>query len=175
MWNTLAKKLELVVNLTLIFAVLLLSILLVKTYLFNRSQNAPSYSGEANEVRPGTRVNLPNENWASNGRTLLLSLSTDCGSSTASAPFYQRLNQQQVNAKLVAVLPQTTNQSEEYLKKLDVKVNEIREALPDSLGILGTPTLVLVNDGGIVTDVWEGKLTPDQENQVLSRLQPKRK
>lgn len=174
MWNSLAKKIQLVVNVTLTVAVLILSILLV-TYLFNRSQNAPSYAGEASEIRPGTRVNLPNEDWAKNGKTLLLTLSTGCESSTASAPFYQRLHQQQVNAKLVAVLPQTTNQSEEYLKKLDVTVDEIREALPDSLGIPGTPTLVLINDGGFVTDVWVGKLTPGQENEVLSRLQPKGK
>ncbi len=168
MWTNLIKKIEILVRITLVIAVLLLSVLLIKLYLVNRRQNVTANSAETNEIRPGASVNLPNEDWTKNGRTLLLGLSTGCQSSTASAPFYQQL--QGGNAKLVAVLPQTTSQSEEYVKKLGLTVDEVKETTLDSLGIPGTPTLILVNERGVATDVWVGKLTPAQESQVLQRL-----
>jgi hypothetical protein len=39
--------------------------------------------------------------------------------------------------------------------------------------VSGTPTLLIVNDAGIVTDIWVGKLQPDQEIKVLAALEKK--
>lgn len=40
----------------------------------------------------------------------------------------------------------------------------------DTYGIAGTPFLVLVNQNGVVTDLWIGKLTPDVVRRIASLL-----
>lgn len=49
-------------------------------------------------------------------------------------------------------------------------VDDVRQLPLNTLGVRGTPTLLIVNDAGVVTDVWVGKLEPDQETQVLTAL-----
>jgi hypothetical protein len=51
-----------------------------------------------------------------------------------------------------------------------VHVDDIKQISLNTLGVRGTPTLLLVNDVGVVTDVWVGKLQLDQEVQVLTAL-----
>jgi hypothetical protein len=41
---------------------------------------------------------------------------------------------------------------------------------PASLGVRGTPTLLLVNNTGKIADFWVGKLSPDKEAEGLRRL-----
>jgi hypothetical protein len=40
----------------------------------------------------------------------------------------------------------------------------------NAIGVMGTPTLLLVDAEGTVAQVWEGKLQPDQEGGVLAVL-----
>jgi hypothetical protein len=71
---------------------------------------------------------------------------------------------------LVAVLPQATEEGKRYLEGLGVDVNEIRQSSLSEIKVTGTPTLMLVNSDGIVTDSWVGKLPADQEADVLSKV-----
>jgi hypothetical protein len=89
-----------------------------------------------------------------------------------SGPFYQRLVKEHGNAKLIAVLPQTVGEGQAYLKKLGVDINDVRQVSFSNLKIVGTPTLILIDGDGKVTDVWQGALQPDEENEVSSRLRP---
>jgi hypothetical protein len=40
----------------------------------------------------------------------------------------------------------------------------------DSIRVGGTPTLILTNDKGEVTDFWVGKLAPDKEVELINKL-----
>jgi hypothetical protein len=51
-----------------------------------------------------------------------------------------------------------------------VTVDEVRQDSLDSIGVTGTPTLILVNREGAVDGVWVGKLPPEGETEVLGRL-----
>jgi hypothetical protein len=51
-----------------------------------------------------------------------------------------------------------------------VLVDDIRQAQVNSIGVTGTPTLLLVDEKGTVADAWQGKLQPDQETAVLAVL-----
>jgi hypothetical protein len=46
----------------------------------------------------------------------------------------------------------------------------IRQAPPSSLGVQGTPTLLLVNKEGVITSSWRGKLPSEKELEVMARL-----
>ena len=57
-----------------------------------------------------------------------------------------------------------------WLKDEGVRVDQVKQASLGDIGVRGTPTLLLVNSAGVVTNVWVGKLQPDQEQQVLAAL-----
>jgi hypothetical protein len=46
----------------------------------------------------------------------------------------------------------------------------VRQAPLSAVGVSGTPTLLLIDGGGAIKESWVGKLPPDKETEVLSRL-----
>jgi hypothetical protein len=114
---------------------------------------------------------LPGIDWKGNGRTLVLAISTSCHFCTESAPFYRRL-QAEVgkSVKLVAVLPQSATEAQQYLSGEGVQVTQVKQIELGELGVQGTPTLLLVNSSGVVTNIWAGKVRSEDEDKVLSTL-----
>lgn len=172
MSDNIFKKTELLANIAIIIVAVLLGGVLVKRYLLT-SDDAFDDRNSVSRIAAGTKVSLPEIDWAKSDRTLLLVLSKGCHFCSESAPFYQRLvrDTDGRGVQLVAVLPQDVNEGREYLNELGVTINEIKQSSLDSLGVGGTPTLILVNREGAVTDSWVGKLPPDKESEVLDRLQ----
>ena len=108
---------------------------------------------------------------AKDKRTLVLALSTQCHFCTESAPFFQRVRKETAkDLKMVAVLPQPVNDSHKYLESEGVQVDEVRQARLNTIGVRGTPTLLFVDRSGTVKEAWQGRLLPDQEEEVLAAL-----
>jgi hypothetical protein len=166
------KRIEFAANLAIIVVAILLGVVLVRSYVFRsrvRTQS-PAIAG----VETGTKLSLSGVEWTASKRTLVMALSTKCHFCTESAPFYQRLAQERarnLNLRLVAVFPQTSQESLEYLKGLAVNVDDVKQSELASLGVSGTPTLILLNSQGVVENSWRGKLSGDREGDVLRRLQ----
>lgn len=162
------RKLEVCANVAIILLALLIGVVLVKKYLItDRTEPGPA-------VAVGSKVSLPGIDWSKNGRTLLLVLQKGCHFCAESAPFYQRLAREaggRAQVHLVAVLPQEVSEGRQYLDEMNVPIEEVKQAAPSSLGVRGTPTLILVNHAGEVLDVWQGKLPTEDESKVLNRLQ----
>jgi hypothetical protein len=74
---------------------------------------------------------------------------------------------------LIAVLPQTPDEAKKYLDELGVAIEEVKQAQLDSISVHGTPTLILVNNQGVVMTSWVGKLSADGEAEVLRRMNDK--
>ena len=164
-----AERIQVVANICVIAAALLFILSIGWIFLRNSSLSRVPRSS----IHDGTRVTLPDLNWSVSQQTLLLVLSTGCKYCTASAPFYRRLVEQTSlteKTRLIAVLPQTVNDSEEYFARLDVKINILRQAVPASLGAKGTPTLILVDSNGSVIKSWEGMVPPEVENEILASV-----
>jgi len=170
MAKTITQRLEVLTNLAIIFAAVLLSVVLIKNYLL------PYYSKDGPRdfsVPAGAKVSLPGVDWSNNNQTLLLVLQKGCHFCTESAPFYQRLVRETAgrgNVHLIAVLPQSFDEGKKYLDDLGVTIAEVKQAQLDSIGVHGTPTLILVNNQGVVITSWVGKLRADGEAEVLRRL-----
>jgi hypothetical protein len=178
--NKLTQKIELASHVAIIIVAVLISIVLVKNYLLPDSKTKSgtdnntaiaSNTGEAGMV--GKAISLPDTDWKRSDQTLVLVLSTGCIYCTESASFYKELAQKrakQGNTSFVAVLPQPVDASRKYLSDLGIAVDDVRQLPPNSIGVRGTPTLLLVNKDGVVTDSWRGKLSPDKELEVMARL-----
>jgi len=165
------RMLETVANLSTILVSLLLSVVLVKVFLLPEAR--PAASSPRHQVARGTSLkgSLPGVDWAKNGRTLVLAISTRCHFCTDSAPFFQRISKERpASTKLLAVLPQTVDESRKYLDQEGVRVDDVKQAQLDSIKVSGTPTLLLVDSAGTVAEAWVGKLEATQEEDVLKVL-----
>lgn len=171
----LSKKLETSANVATIVLVVLVGWTLLRGN-FARSSVAGAAGQQPPAAKVGLNLNqspLKDINWATNKNTLVLGLQTTCHFCTESAPFFQKLAAAASGStRIVAVLPQTIEESKQYLFKLGVHVDEIRTAPLSSINVSGTPTMMLVNDKGVVKNVWVGKLPEERQTEVLSAIAP---
>jgi len=68
------------------------------------------------------------------------------------------------------VLPQPVNEARSYLDNLGVQIAVVEQAPLASVGVTATPTLIMVNSEGVITDSWIGQLPPELEKEVISKL-----
>lgn len=138
------------------------------------TSNSNPRSTNATQITPiGKTVPLENVDWKGSKKTLVLYLSTTCRYCNESSPFYKRLVEKysdDKNVKLIAVLPQSVDVAKEHLKSLGVNINDVYNSQLTSIGVSATPTLLLVNESGVVSDMWRGKLTDERETEVLNKL-----
>ena len=180
------RRIQLSANLAIILIAVLLSVITVKQFTSptdaTGSADGPRrIPATAAEPKPNTitekispigkpipidGLNLRNQ------KSLVLYLSTKCRYCTESAPFYKRLLEETKakDVSVVAILPQSVEESREYLKEHGVQIDAVKQSSLQSIGVRSTPTLLLTNASGIVTDSWVGKLRPDREEQVISKL-----
>jgi hypothetical protein len=169
-----SRIIELASNVAIVILAIIVGTILLRTYLFECPKPAVApRSDERKVLKPGEFVPLQNVDWHKNKGTLLLALSTTCHFCTQSGPFYQRLVKEHGDTTLIALLPQQIDESKLYLKRLGVELEDVRQASFAGLGISGTPTLVLVNNDGKVSDVWTGALAADKQEEIVRNLQRK--
>lgn len=165
------SKVETVANAATIIAALLLSFVLIKVYLLPSALHSPSRSAFVTTVGTSIKDRIAGVDWQKNGRTLVLALSTQCHFCTASAPFFRTLVEQSSNnVKTVAVFPQSVDEAQKYLNGEGVRVDLVTQSSLNQIGISGTPTMLLVDSAGKVTNVWVGMLEPKEQEQVFRVL-----
>src|SRR5262245_3224669 len=105
--------------------------------------------------------------------TVFVAVSSVCSFCTESMAFYGRLvdtvksNHRSVRVVFGSVEPVAT--TIRYLAEHAVKPDEII-GLPDTIPIKGTPTLLVVDERGVVKDGWLGRLTAQQERALIGML-----
>lgn len=167
--NKISQKVELAANVLIICVTLLLGAVIIQKYFLPSSN-----SNEPVRVQPeiGKQMNLSGMDWAGQPKTLILALQTNCHFCNESAPFYERLVEiiKNKNVKLVAVFPSNIEESKAHLKELGLTNLEVKQSPLANIQVSGTPTLILINDKGEVTNFWVGKLSPGKEMEVVSKL-----
>ena len=166
--DRLSKRIEIGANIAIIVVAAFLGIILIKNYLVANRQERTDPVESANPAR-NTKIGLPDVDWRGNGQTLVLAVSSVCHFCTESGPFYRLLAKDHGRTRLLAVLPQPVEEGKRYFEKLGVTVDQIKQSSLSAIGVPGTPTLILVNNDGVVVDSWVGRLGPEQEAEVLSK------
>lgn len=190
-----ARVIETATNLSIIIVALVGATVLVKNYLLRPTtppseirqttsgRNLQGLPDDGRTIRTGTtpprapeqgsQLSIPGVSWGESNQTVVLALSDKCRYCSESGPFYQRLARdlsKRSDIRLVAVFPQEPGAGKKYLEDLGVPVGQVIQAPLDSLQVRGTPTLVLVDKNGTVTQSWIGKLSPERETEVLNRI-----
>lgn len=107
----------------------------------------------------------------------MLALSNKCHLCSENAQLYRRLSLErnpQSHIGTLALFQESLSDAEQYLKELNVSVDEVKQAPLILLGFKGTPTLLIVDNSGQVTHIWVGKLAAAQEDQVLGQFRRER-
>ena len=165
----LSQKIEVTANVLIIAVSLILIGVVAQQYFFAKpSANQPA------RIHPtvGKRIDFPDEDFAAQPKTLIFALQTTCHFCNESAPFYKRLAEKVKgkNVKLVAVFPTNIEESTAHMNELGLTGFEIRQAPISTLDASGTPTLILTNDKGEITNYWVGKLTSQNEADVIDKI-----
>ena len=154
------KHLERIANIAVIVAVVVFIGLAIRgDFSLNRTARTPSSQDLVGRV-----VKLSGVSFPSDRNTLVLAVSTTCHFCKDSLPFYKQLtNKVQGRLNVVAVLPETQQDAQKFLRDADVETNQVVSSSLDVLGVHGTPTILLVDGTGKVSRAWVGRL--DQKGQ----------
>lgn len=158
MQETPNRRLEFAAYCAIIVLCAVASTALIKKFILT-----PSVATLQRPTINGTKLSF-NHDWTRSNKTLLLVLSEACRFCDESAPFYRHLTNQfsdRQKLQFVAIFPQPLESASKHLSNLGVPIAEVRQVTPSSLGVTGTPTLILVDSAGKVIDSWVGKLSSD--------------
>jgi hypothetical protein len=160
------KKTEQAANILIIIVAILILGLFVQRSFSLKTADKPDLP------KVGDKVSLTDFDWSKSNKNVLLALQMGCRFCSESAGFYKNLIEQTNgnDVKIVAVLPQEKDEADKYMDDLGISGIEVRQSLLDSLLVSGTPTIIVANNKGEITDVWFGKLSPQEENEILAKL-----
>lgn len=166
--NKLSQKLEVAANVLIIVVALVLGGVLVKKYFFTETAQAP----ERKAPVVGQKITDTGIDLAASPKNVLLVLQKGCKYCSESAAFYKNLIEQTKgkNVHVTAVLPQSKEEAEQYIRELGISGIEVRQSQLDSLNVGGTPTIIVTDNQGVISDTWMGKLPPDKESEVIKKL-----
>ena len=139
-----------------------------------QAEYTPVKKTNVHPVQIGDRFNLTGADWRQSPTTVVLNIRSGCHFCQASMPFYRELvAAKQKHNSGVSVLAVSTDPPDilrEYLKEGGVVVDNLVQAKPGPLGILGTPTVLMVDTAGIVRQRFIGKLSETQEKLLLTMV-----
>ena len=120
----------------------------------------------------GSRLDVPDVRWGNAPTSVVLALSTTCAYCEASSGFYKRLvhSADQQHVPVFALFPQRVDEAQRYLNASQIRVSAVRQLSLDHVHVTGTPTLLLVDSRGVITDAWLGRLSPDEETAVTRTI-----
>lgn len=162
----LRANIELAAQVVIAIAVVIAAGVLVKRNVW------PGQSGDRlPSINAGERLTIPNVDWAQNKKSLVFFLKKDCSYCTSSAALYRQLVEDATkrNVKSIAVFPNTPEDARKYLQYIELPIENVHTGPLHDYKISGTPTVLFVDDTGIVRSVWLGA-QPDREQEMRDKL-----
>ena len=160
-------NIELGAQVAIALAILVVAGVLVKRTVFPGQANVAAMP----RINAGERISIPNIDWAQNKKSLVFFLKKDCPYCTSSAPLYRQLieDASKRNVKCVAVLPNSPEEAHKYLQYLELPIDNVQTSPLAPFKITGTPTVLYVDEAGIVKSAWFGA-QPGREQEMHDKL-----
>ena len=122
----------------------------------------------------GDELTLPDVDWASSDRHLVLMISSKCRTCEESAGYYRTLSRvtAEPTLALTVVTPDPLESMTPWLKNKAIEVQRVVVVrdLP-ALGVSEIPTVLVVDRTGRVTDIVQRKMSDPVQQQLLARLE----
>jgi hypothetical protein len=157
---------------------IILTAVVAAAVLLSRLVSDARYTGSTRSARYQIGDSLPSgvlTDLALSGQdALMIVVNSRCTFCTDSMPFYQRILEHRARShaqtRIVAVGLEPKDTIQTYLRKNNVFVDTVTSVELRTLKVTSTPTLLLVNRSGKISGIWTGRLTADEEADVLSHL-----
>lgn len=172
MWHSQKIKsyLEVSTNIAVLFVAIVALVFALNYYRAARSITQLQ-SGLHKEI---TLSPLTGVNYGDARQTLLIAMNTRCKYCIESVPFYNQLADLQRNntkaISVIAIFPNADDEVRQYVKQWRLAVPTIAAVDFQKLNLAGTPTMILVSNQGRILDFWIGKLSAEDEQQVIQRI-----
>lgn len=125
-------------------------------------------------LRVNAHFGLQGIKWNTTQRTIVLFMNTACDACEQSSDLYRTLSEhirQRHDIRLVVISAEDSLPVSKWLIRHKIRPQYVAQASsPSSLGLLVTPTLLLVDNNGDVSDMLVTRLSHDEETQLWSRL-----
>jgi len=164
------KKLESLTNVAIIVIAILFGTVLVSKYVLSDHAAA---TPKLNGIAANKKFNLREIDWSKSEKNLVVAFSTNCRFCIESTAFYEQMANRKAErskVRLIVVSPQPVDEVQRFFRERRITIDEFVQAPLSDISVNGTPTLVLVDREGLVKDSWVGKLPPDVEKALLSKL-----
>ena len=156
-------------------AVLVVAIALLGAIISTRWWPRPGNAKYENGLQKGQVLALSSIDYRTTRKTLVAVLSTKCNYCNESLPFYRRLLEMQQTAqqatRIVAVFPNPQTEVNRYKQQNQLNLESLPAVNYSTLGVTGTPTLVLVDSTGRIVDFWVGKLSEVEQQEVIEAVE----
>ena len=105
-------------------------------------------------------------------QTALVVFREECPACVANLPFYRRLTAfEAAGVRIIFSAPEHNTNIEGYLESRDVDPDAVVFTSAGQISpFFATPTLVIVDQGGVIRHAWVGSLAPAAEAEVLHEL-----
>lgn len=100
---------------------------------------------------------------------LVIAMSSGCGFCDDSVPELKKMLPKLGNTNVVYAFPQRDN-PRQYLEKSGLPTEHAWSGDFRSIGVRGTPTVLLVDRQRRIAAFWEGRLTPARSQEILAKL-----
>lgn len=164
----LSRKLEVSANISVVvIAFLILGVVAFRFATATISTKAPIPKQDS---IVGSVIEFDGVDLTGSDKNLVFAISTKCRFCTESIPFYRTLLERRAkndSVRFIAVLPQPVEEAKVFFDSKKLYFDSVNNGRLDSISVVGTPTLLLIDNKGTVINSWVGKLTPEREADVF--------
>ena len=125
-------------------------------------------------LQPGSYFSVPGTPAVHGATTVVLVTLKDCFATAESVGFYKKLTERTAampGVTFIVLSPDSTDAMRSWLNANELHVEKVAQiADPAAVGILLSPTLLVLNQVGIADTVFAGRLSPGEEAAILGRL-----
>lgn len=158
------KSLDKAANIAVILAALLFIFVVVRTEIRKRTYPDPAVAELHRTVADLPGVHFPKQN-----KSLIIAVSTTCHFCQESLPFYKDVSaRSKGRIDVIALLPQPEAEAKTFIQNANISATQIVSAKLSTIGVRGTPTMLLVDERGNVERAWTGELDEKRRQEVLS-------
>ena len=165
---------QLVIDCLLLVAVMITVWRIGALWLANQQPNPALTETLMKSIQPGARIVMSDVRWVESPQNVVLFLRTTCPGSNNSVEFYRRLTalaDLKANVRFVIVSDEPEKEVRQWLTGNSVFARHVVHVPAFmSLGVEWTPTLLIVADDGVVTDLMIGELSERDEEGFMARL-----
>jgi thioredoxin-related protein len=155
-------------------AVLLVALVVLSAFAWTYFIQKPKLQLELGTQKGQTVAQLPTISYGNSPQTLIIAMSTKCSYCSESVPFYQQLTKKQhedgTATRIIAIFPEMQDEVNQYIQQNQLGMTTVASVDFKPFNIGGTPTMILVDNSGKVLDFWVGRLSKDDEQQVVKAI-----